>query len=342
MKKYRPKSRPTKLLVELAQERILGCEQCSKGKAFDFAGSILGPLRLKKREGARLLRALTCPNCEAHVGSDALVAVPTQEQMVQWRQSKKFESLYAKRVAEFRFHLVRFPALALNHSFGQLLARAVRRTRLTTLQPRTWYRAVRNLDNPQFGPRPQDRAGRAYRFNQIGQIAWYLGTDQKTAAVEVLRSPQQATPFAISEIEILQPVSVLDLRVKLWGDESTFHWTLRNVINRGLISQPTDDVDESRPQYRLPQFIADLAREKGARGILYNSSRPSAYNNPEAVGDNLILFDPIPSNRIGVPIELEFFGPDYDPFGLETWKLKPHRQRATESQEQANHSRVAG
>jgi hypothetical protein len=114
------------------------------------------------------------------------------------------------------------------------------------------------------------------------------------------------------------------------------------VINRGLISQPTDDFDESRPQYKLPQFIADLAREKGARGILYNSSRPSPYNNPDAVGDNLVLFDPIPSNLIGAPIKLEFLGPDYDPFGLETWELRPHRDRDSKVQEKYNGSRVAG
>jgi uncharacterized protein (DUF2384 family) len=262
--------------------------------------------------------------------------------MLQWGQSKKFERLYTKPIAEFQAHLIRYPTLALSHSLGQLLAKAVTRTRLTTLPPRTWYRVVRNLDDPQFGPRPQEKANRAYRFNQIGQIAWYLGTDQKTAAVESLRSPQQAIPFAVSEIEILEPVSVLDLRVALWGNESRSHWILRNVINRGLISQPTDDFDESRPQYKLPQFIADLAREKGARGILYNSSRPSPYNNPDAVGDNLVLFDPIPSNLIGAPIKLEFLGPDYDPFGLETWELRPHRDRDSKVQEKYNGSRVAG
>jgi hypothetical protein len=109
--------------------------------------------------------------------------------------------------------------------------------------------------------------------------------------------------FTASEIQILEPLAVLDLRVQLWRNESTSHWILRNVINRGLISQPIDDADESKPQYRLPQFI-DLGRENGAQGIVYNSSRPPAYNNPEAVGDNLVLFEPIPANCIGIQSSL--------------------------------------
>jgi len=68
------------------------------------------------------------------------------------------------------------------------------------------------------------------------------------------------------------------------------------------------------PEYRVPQFVADLARRRGLRGILYDSTRPSAYNNPEAVGHNLVVFDPIPVNTIDAEAVFQFGEPDYDPF----------------------------
>lgn len=89
-----------------------------------------------------------------------------------------------------------------------------------------------------------------------------------------------------------------------------------------FISEPTNDIEDTRPQYRIPQFIGDLARRRGFRGIVYSSTRPSAYNNPDAKGHNVVLFDPFPPRIVEDEKIVEFAEPSYDPFGLERWILQ--------------------
>jgi hypothetical protein len=150
-----------------------------------------------------------------------------------------------------------------------------------------------------------------------------LGSDEKTAAVEVLREPLPSSPFCVAKIEILEPKTVLDIRTALWGEDTTGNWILRNVIDRRFLSEQINQEDRSCPQYRIPQFVADLARRRGFQGIFYDSSRPSAYNNPEAVGSNVVIFDPNPAYRILSQAEIEFCEPDHDVWSMERWPVRP-------------------
>jgi RES domain len=162
---------------------------------------------------------------------------------------------------------------------------------------------------------------KAYRFNFIGQAAWYLGCDVQTAAVEVLRKPQPKRPFAVATVRILERLPVLDLRRGLWGENPAGNWILKEVVSRRFVSEPTDEVDDSRPQYRIPQYVADLARRRRLRGILYDSTRPSAYNNPEAFGYNLVVFDPVPRYELVRAQLMEFGESDGEGFALDRWPL---------------------
>jgi hypothetical protein len=178
-----------------------------------------------------------------------------------------------------------------------LLYDVIKRAKKTTLEPAVWYRATSTSTEPNFGPRLQIESTRANRYNQIGQASWYLAIDDKTAAVEKLRAPKSGEAVSIAKIRILEPLTLLDLRSVLWGEDPTHQWILRNVVARRFVSEPVGD-DETRPEYRVPQFVGDLARRNGFRGILYDSTRPSAYNNPEAFGYNLVLFDPFPVHTL--------------------------------------------
>jgi hypothetical protein len=315
------KTRRTRDLVELAHERFYGCEVCRRSDSYEWIDDILGPVRLRKRERVRLFRALTCPGCESRVQSGTFVLGADRRELWRLSLSKKFDRLHKKELEEFRDFLLRHPMLGAEHPFGRRLARAVSRAKKVRLDQEVWYRATKDTKETVLGPRPRERAARAYRFNQIGQVAWYFGKDTRTAAVEVLREPRPRIPLAIQAVKILERVPVLDLRLPLWGNNPTESWILGEVIARRFISEPTDDFDDSRPQYRIPQYIADLARKHGFRGILYDSTRPSAYNNPEAWGTNLVLFDPIPQHELQ-PVELvEFRDLDQGVFSMERWPL---------------------
>lgn len=314
-----PKTRRTKELIALAQERFYSCEICRQNDSYDLIDDVLKPLRLRKRERNRLFSCLSCPGCESPVQAGTCVLALDQSELRRLSLSKRFDRLHVKDLEQFRDFLVQHPMLGAEHPFGRMLAKAVSRAKKTKLEPGSWFRATKDTGETVLAPRPRERTARAYRFNQIGQVAWYLGKDVQTAAVEALREPKSNVPFAIQEIDILEAVRVLDLRF-------TEIWILGEVIARRFISEPTDDRDESRPQYRVPQFIADLARRYGFRGIVYRSTCPSAYNNPEALGTNLVLFDPIPQQYKLAPIEVMEFGePDYGVFSPERWPLRVGR-----------------
>lgn len=318
----RKPSRLTRRLVLAAQERFHACEVCHQSEAFDSIEDALRPLRLRLGESRRLLRGLTCPNCASRISSGMLVVTPTPEQNLQARLSKKFDILYRGELQDFREFLIRYPMLGAEHKFGKLLSKAMKRAKRTVLEPAGWYRATRYTANPRFAPRAQHEATRANRYNQIGQVAWYVASDEKTAAVEVLREPQSGQRVCIARINLTESIFVLDLRSVIWGEDPTKQWILRNVVDLRFISEPASLDEVTRPEYRIPQFVADMARQRKLRGILYDSTRPSAYNNPEAVGHNLVLFDPIPAHIVISEKVVEFGEPDNDPFGLERWPLR--------------------
>jgi hypothetical protein len=246
----------------------------------------------------------------------------SQEQIRQLIQSRKFDKLYRREIEAFRSFLIQYPMLGAHHRFGELLRRIMKRAKKTAIEPRSWYHATTTLEGPILRPRTREHAEIAGRYHQTGQITLYFGSDEKAAAVEKLRQPKPGIPLRIAEVALLEPLPVLDLRMPLWGEDHAGHWVLRNVVARRFVSEPTNDIDKGRPQYRVPQYVADLARKHGFRGILYDSTRPSAYNNPEAVGYNLAVFEPIPAYAVRSAVAVEFAEGDYDGWCLDRWRLQ--------------------
>lgn len=328
-----PRSRVTKHVIDIASDRFYGCEQCRHADAFDCIDDVLEPLRLKLRERRRLFRRLTCPGCESAVPSGTRVATPSREQVRQAVSFKKFETRYRDDVESFRTFLIRYPMLGIQHPFGQLLANVMKKASKTVLHASHWYRTV-GIEDDDFGPRPQHETISGGRYNQTGQHVWYLSSDEKTAAVEKLRLLKSNCPIKVAKIELLEPLAVLDLRAAIWGNDPTGHWILRNVVDRRFVSEPTNDTDKTRPQYRVPQFIADLAHKQRFWGILYDSTRPSPQNNPEAVGHNLVVFDPTSGSCKELSYStLEFAKHlEYDPiFDLERCRLLPSEVQSSEN-----------
>jgi hypothetical protein len=296
---------------------------CWSTDALDCIDDVLAPLRLRVREMRRLYRKLTCPCCESRVRPGTFVVAADQAQTRQALQSRKFDRLYRREIEAFRSFLIEYPMLGARHRFGELLRKVMKRAKKTALEPRSWYHATTTLEAPVMTARTREQAETAGRYHQCGQITLYLGSDDKTAAVERLRQPKPGIPLRIAEVVVLEPLPVLDLRTPLWGEDPAGHWVLRNIVDSRFVSEPTDDSDKSRPQYRVPQYVADLARKRKFRGILYDSTRPSAYNNPEAVGYNLVLFEPIPAYDVRSAVAVEFAKGDYDGLCLDRWPLQP-------------------
>ncbi len=325
MSTRRERSRTTRLLIDLAWERFSACGVCWADEAGEFIEDVLRPLRLKRRESKRLLERLTCPHCDARVSAGTFVVKNGPDELLQGRLRRKFDATYGERVQDLRKFLIDFPMLGADHPFGKVLSKAMKRAQRTPLPAAIWHRATTNPAEPNFSPRPALESIRANRYNQIGQAAWYLASDEKTAAVETIRRPIAGVSIGIAKVELNETITVLDLRSAIWGTGPLRQWILRNVVDGRFISEPAAADEDGRPEYRVPQFIADLARRNKFRGILYDSTRPSPHNNPDAVGYNVVVFDP-PAYTIAAERAVRFVAPDladpdYDPFD-EVWRLR--------------------
>ena len=133
------RSRLTRLLIELAQERFRACEACWHSDAFDFVEDVLAPLRLRKREAERLFRSLTCPSCASTVDTSTRVVRLGERELRYAFQAKRFGERYGSTLAEFRSLLIQYPMLGSAHPFAHVLVRATKRARKTLLGPRIWY-----------------------------------------------------------------------------------------------------------------------------------------------------------------------------------------------------------
>ena len=326
MSTRRQRSRTTRLLIDLAWERFSACDVCWADEAGEFIEDVLRPLRLKRRESKRLFERLTCPHCEERVSAGTFVVKYGPDELLQRRLGRKFDATYGELVKDFRGSLIAFPMLGADHPFGKVLSKAMTRAQRTALAPAIWHRATTNPVEPNFSPRPALESIRANRYNQIGQAAWYLASDEKTAAVETIRRPIAGVSIGVAKVELNETITVLNLKSAIWGTDPLRQWILRNVVDGRFISEPAAADEDGRPEYRVPQFIADLARRNKFRGILYDSTRPSPHNNPDAVGYNLVVFHPFPAPTIAAERAVELAGPDladpdYDLFG-DVWRLR--------------------
>jgi RES domain len=121
------------------------------------------------------------------VSAGTFVVKNDPDELLEGRLRRKFDATYGELVKEFREFLIAFPMLGADHPFGKVLSKAMKRAQRTALAPATWCRATRNTAEPSSAPRAALESIRANRYNQIGQAAWYLASDEKTAAVEVIR-----------------------------------------------------------------------------------------------------------------------------------------------------------
>lgn len=115
MRKRALRSRPTRELVDAAQERFWGCDVCRSDDAYDFLDDVVRPLNLLKRERVRLLRSLTCPACESSVQPGTFVVGADRSELRRLALSKKFDRLHKEQLLDFREFLSQHPMLGATH-----------------------------------------------------------------------------------------------------------------------------------------------------------------------------------------------------------------------------------
>jgi hypothetical protein len=205
-----------------------------------------------------------------------------------------YESLMAEwyenhehRLDAFYEFLTTYPYLGTAHDFGKEIRKVISEFPSTTVSNDLFYRARRIESGREYSledfvpPDPAKCFVGEGRYNHAGQVVMYLSADKIGAAVECIRDGENRAwihGFRISQIE-----KILDLTAdEDWADEN-IQLLAFGLIHSGAVRRFADRSNSWKPEYFVPRFIADCAREKGFNGILFKSVRH--WNS------NLVLFN---------------------------------------------------
>lgn len=154
-----------------------------------------------------------------------------------------------------------------------------------TLPPGRWWRArkaegARVFILQDLQPPPAHEARSEGRFNHYGQSVFYLGGTQRAALRETVDINGEDRVAWLQEFGFSEIENILDLLVKDWSEELT-----PPLLAVGLTSEYINTSASTtawKPEYLVPRFIADSARNAGYRGIVFNSVKHT--------DENIVLF----------------------------------------------------
>jgi hypothetical protein len=308
------RGRRTRELLEVAWKKFHACETCSSGQSYDDLEDIIARLKVNRRERSRLERNLYCPNCGTQLSLFDRVAAYTQEDLKYIARSNKWKVKYTAECNSFHQFLIKTPALGGLHQTGQRLAKAIKKAPVLQLKPTVWYRACKAEEKQErrqedFLPRDPQKVGvRDGRFNHARQFAYYVSDSPEFAAVETLKreveafmlerrkNPRSSKNVAgtvyVTSVNGLTSMTVLDLRRATFESNRSLllPLLLEGLVHDEQVNKPVRFEDESFPQYRVPQYIADLVRWRMLDGILFTSSREIPFK-PDVFGTNLVILN---------------------------------------------------
>jgi hypothetical protein len=242
---------------------------------------------------------VNCPSCgNSHelweeVGRKSEGELHYESLMAEWYEN------HEHRLEEFYEFLTAYPYLGAAHDFGKEIRKVISEFPLTTVKDDLFYRARRIESGQEYTlenfipPDPAKCSIGEGRYNHAGQSVMYLSADKIGAAVECVHEGENRAwihGFRISQVE-----KILDLTAdEDWADES-IQLLAFGLIHSGAVRRFADRSNSWKPEYFVPRFIADCAREKGLNGILFKSVRH--WNS------NLVLFNYDPATVLpeGLP-----------------------------------------
>jgi hypothetical protein len=134
------------------------------------------------------------------------------------------------------------------------------------------------------------------RFNHYGQSTFYVAQTEQAALVETLDVAAGEGFGWVQEFRFPNLDDILDLRYSLsTAGDSTISVLALGLINEHLPALRPSAESAWKPEYFVPRFIADCARRRGFRGVIFDGTKH--YKK------NLVLFnwDDLNIETIGEP-----------------------------------------
>lgn len=319
------------------QDDVRSCPSCQPSD--DDVGWIIGEAvtletllrrkRVPERLRDRVARRLHCPSCGAdEFERDQDVGIHTSwEREVIDREDQWFTK-WQPKIEEFGEYLGKYPYLGAKHSMGKRIIRSIAELPTCSIDDQLWWRGrrpdgARQLIVPDMLAPPLKLATAEGRFNHYGQVVLYLAATNFGALAEVLdrRSGDSVAWLQQFKVKSLHPI--LDLTgPKWWQSDKRTLLALGLEFNMRVLAPDLES--PWKPEYFVPRFIADVAREFGLRGI--------KFQGPRHFDDNLVIFEPggaqvtaVGSPQLYVVSRREQLGRvhEVEPWEPEHWVFKP-------------------
>lgn len=274
--------------VQAHVDYCLTCQPYEDGDAIWILGEeidfehLMEELDIPEDLRDEVARRIICPNCGA--GQERYNRIGRKDEF-EIEADRKWEEWHCKvgfEVNEFASYLADFSYLGLSHSMGQRIFDSLVTFPCRDMEDEVWWRARRPDGGRKFSasemhanPAPMSEG----RFSHYGQSALYIASDPAAAAAECL-GPGDEIAW-VKQFKVRSVKKVLDLSDYLNAQDAI------DVLSLGLINEHLDRLtpDEKspwKPEYFLPRFIADCARQQGYGGIIFRSRRH--------YGTNLVIF----------------------------------------------------
>jgi hypothetical protein len=290
-------------LIEAVEEQVRFCANCQPwegGEPIWVQGAqtsiedLLEAVDVPEDLKDEVVSRIQCRNCGSEVGRYDEVGTLHGFEVEHERRIEDAERKYADRLYKFSHYLRSYPYLGAEHQVGRELLKLVKLFPKIGLGKQTWYRARvvldGNMPNDLGPPEPDLVAIPEGRFNHFGQAHWYLASTDVAAAMECSRCGQRVV--AVQGWHIDRLANVLDLRAWLADGDSIQDGAERTaevpLLGLALIFGDFTTMSPQaqagwKPEYFVPRFIADAAKEAGFEGIIYKSERH--------MSENLVVFD---------------------------------------------------
>lgn len=190
---------------------------------------------------------------------------------------QEWQKKHSELLLDFGRHLERYPYLGLSHPMGKRIHRAISHFPLTTLRSRQWWRArkpdgARIFTAVDMQPPPPERATSEGRFNHFGQVTFYLASTPQAALAETLRQVDGEGVGWVQAFRLPVGTKVLDLVTRGFGEDYDVPVLAMGLINHLPRLRP-NSASPWKPEYFIPRFIADCARERNIHGVVFSSDK---------------------------------------------------------------------
>lgn len=225
---------------------------------------------------------VSCPYCGDHHDIWDEVGVKSQGELRYEALMNEWFAKDANQLDEFYGFLTKYPYLGAAHDFGKKLRDGIATFPSTTLTDQVFYRARRITSGKPYTladfmpPDPAKHSVGEGRYNHAGQSVMYMADGKDGAAIECVADAEDRA--WVHAFRIRQVDKILDLSdEEAWANEDMPALAC-GLMHTGAVREFSDRTSSWKPEYFVPRFIADCARENGFNGILFKSVRHSQSN----------------------------------------------------------------